>query len=124
MKNAFHRQVIIRLLILALSAAPVAALAQERTRSIGHLFSVENFERDGDGFSLTVANNSNRGFADFLIIVLGRDIHRVTVYRREIHVSEMMEGRSERTFHLDSFDDRVFRVRIEVLSEILPGESG
>lgn len=123
MQNEFRRQAIVRLLILALSATPVAGLAQERARPIGHLFTVEDFERDGDGFRITIANKSNRAFTDFKVIVQGTDINRVTVYRREIHVTDLMEGRSERTFFLDGYDDRVFRVRIRVLDQGL-GDTG
>ncbi len=111
------------LMVFILSLLPVSVSAQERLRPIGHLFSVEGFERDGDGYRITIANHSNRAFTDFEIIVLGTDVNRVTIYRRKIEVNDLMKGQSERTFHLDGTDDRVFRVRIEVFQKPLPERS-
>ena len=82
-------------------------------RRVDHLFAIEDFDRSKDGYNITIANKSKRAFSDILIVVLGRDLSHVTVYRREIPV-EFMEGKEVRTFFLSGYDERVFKFRIKV----------
>lgn len=98
-------------------AAPVDGYRP--VRRIDQFFEVNEFQRDVDGFNITIANNSKRGFSDFQIVVLGLDIGGVHVYRREINVDNFMEGQSERTFFLPGYDSRVFRVKLRVF-DIIP----
>lgn len=114
-------------MIMALAMALMflqPAQAHQSLRRVDHLFGVESFERDGDGFEIVIANRSKRGFENFKVIVLGKDMHYVTVYRQEIEVEGFMEGQSQRHFFLPGYDDRVFRVEIEVYDKTAPIDGG
>ena len=108
------RRPIIGLLVVLLVAIPAAGIAQQVLPPIDHLFRLESYERRGDGYDITVANTSNRAFTDVTIVVLGTDINRATIYRREIHPAGLFEGQSERTFHISGNDADIFRLDIEV----------
>ena len=95
-------------------AAPPAEAYRPGVRRIDHFFRIKGFERDGDGYRVTLENLSRKGFSGFLIVFLGTDIDRIDVYRREIYVDAFMEGKSERTFFLPGHDDRVLRFDIRV----------
>lgn len=90
---------------------------QRPLRSIDHFFKLVDVEREGGGYYLTIANNSNRAFSHFVISVQGVDISRITVYRKKIEVS-FMEGQSERTFYLPEVDERVFKIDIDVFDRV------
>lgn len=108
------------IVLLSLAMPWLSVHGMQSLPRISHLFTVEDFDREGDGFSLTISNQSKRGFGDFRIVVLGLDMDYTTIYRREIEVEDFMEGQSERTFFLPGYDDRVFRVNIEVYNNIDP----
>ncbi len=72
-------------------------------------FRLEDFERNGDGYKVTISNDSVHAFSNFLVVILGTDISGITVYRSEFPV-EFMEGKSQQTFLVSGYDDRVFEV--------------
>ncbi|MFZ7110323.1 MAG: hypothetical protein ACOWYE_01460 [Desulfatiglandales bacterium] len=82
-------------------------------RSVGHHFEYEDFEKNGDGFNITIVNKSKQGFSELKIVVLGTDIDWVTVYRREIEV-EFFEGEGKKTFFLPGYDERVYDINLRI----------
>lgn len=78
-------------------------------------FILEDFERKGDGYRVTIKNESNNAFSDFLVVILGTDISDVTIFRSEFPV-DFMEGKSERTFFVPGYDERIFEVQLRILA--------
>lgn len=78
-------------------------------------FRLEDFKRNGDGYKVTIRNDSVNAFSDFLVVILGNDVNGITVFRREFPV-DFMEGTSQRTFFVPGYDDRVFEVKLRILA--------
>jgi hypothetical protein len=93
----------------------VAAVSGQLIVRIDSSFRLEEFERADDGYEVTIRNESNNAFSDFLVVILGTDISDVTVYRREFPV-DFMEGKSERTFFIPGYDERIFEVKMRILA--------
>ncbi|RJR50768.1 MAG: hypothetical protein C4576_04770 [Desulfobacteraceae bacterium] len=78
-------------------------------------FRLEEFERNGDGYKVTIRNDSIDGFRDFVVVVIGNDISGVNIYQQEFPV-DFMEGKSERTFFIPHYDERIFEVKMRILA--------
>jgi len=78
-------------------------------------FQLEEFERNGDGYKVTIRNDSMDGFRDFVVVVLGNDISGINIYQQEIPV-DFMEGKSEKTFFVPGYDERIFEVKLRILA--------
>jgi hypothetical protein len=102
------------LVVAAILSASIPASGQFIVRIDSH-FKLEDFDRDGDGYKLTIRNDSEKAFGGFQVVILGSDISGVFVYRREFLV-DFMEGKSERTFFVPGYDDRIFEVKMRILA--------
>ena len=78
-------------------------------------FRLEDFERNGDGYKITIRNDSINAFRDFVVVVIGNDISGITVYTQEFPVG-FMEGKSEKTFFVPGYDERIFEVKMRILA--------
>jgi hypothetical protein len=78
-------------------------------------FRLEDFERNGDGYKITIRNDSINAFSDLVVVVIGNDISGVTVYMQEFPV-DFMEGKSEKTFFVPGYDERIFEVKMRILA--------
>lgn len=115
-----YKRVIIRpllqwlILVEILFASTVVADGQLIVR-IDSNFVLEDFDRNGDGYRVTIRNDSTDAFSDFLVVILGTDISGINVFQREFPV-DFMEGKSERTFFVPGYDDRIFEVKMRILA--------
>ena len=106
------------LLSTLFAVAPVRG--HEPMQRIDEHFRIKDFERDGDGFRVTVRNHSKLGFSDVTIVFLGADMDWVTVYQQKVDVKGFVEGQSERTFFLPGYDERVESFDIHVFDRTYP----
>jgi hypothetical protein len=97
---------------LLLSSTIFAHLAIVR---IDSNFRLEDFKRNGDGYKVTIRNDSINAFNDFVVVIIGNDISGITVYMREFPV-DFMEGKSEQTFFVPGYDERIFEVKMRILA--------
>ncbi|PKN62648.1 MAG: hypothetical protein CVU57_23105 [Deltaproteobacteria bacterium HGW-Deltaproteobacteria-15] len=114
-----HRDALIRSLlgwiILAEFVLSSTVFAHRAFVRIDSNFRLEDFERNGDGYKITIRNDSINAFRNFLVVVIGNDISGVTVYTQEFPVG-FMEGKSEKTFFVPGYDERIFEVKMRILA--------
>lgn len=73
----------------------------------------ENFDREGDGYTITFVNTSANHKAEFYIIVLGFDFRGATIFRHRLYI-DFLPGYGKLSFFLPGYNDDILEVGFEV----------
>ena len=73
----------------------------------------KDFERNGDGYNLTLVNKSQQGLVEFYVIVQGTDINGNVIYRQRFFV-DFIPGNGQISYFLPGYNKSIFEVRLLV----------